>query len=505
MNPASDHRVPHFWKITSPPSSFTSNSIHNLNRSDGPQSTFSKASRFSFLFRTALRSVTTSAAALSGGTDFSFENPPFLDNSVLTAIRPTTLQLTSEAISDSRSNLPKHSIWVKPIDYLQAITHQSPITDDLLNGLTTLTSPENSKTTEPSKVVLPSNQQSVNEHRRNHEDPQYIKPRKSSSSDSANRNIQRRAEPSRLIFHAAGSGLQGISSLSGEKNHRIESLNEDAGSLCEADVEDLDHPEHHLSRLKILWIFDGHGPSVLNDIRSPGKLVAQTAITAHQKITTKRLGELIRAPVLPPDHQSYWTSSRQAVFSDLINETQNELRHLVQPIVTKWAGTTVTTLLALADDQRPDSPVSVICSNLGDSRAIALTFRIDRENDILIPEHIYTLTAEENIRTHHEKKWVHAECLKQGYRSARIDPRAQLRKPSLRLVMVPQKSSSFDISLYEPFSSLSDIEAALRHAKTVLSPGEEYSVYALQSPYLWKLTAQGFEYSRGLQVSHIRQ
>lgn len=316
-------------------------------------------------------------------------------------------------------------------------------------------------------------------------------------------------DPPRIVVRSVKSRYDGLFSISGKKHRRLEQLNEDAGSVGNYIIMDTsDQQKSH--RVSMAWVFDGHGPDCIDNIMSPGRLVSKTAIKAHQYSLATSLAKIIHAPMLHPSHPDYLKSSRRALFSNTFNDTQVIVQKVLPSSISKFAGSTATSILTVSDSLDPSSPVDVLCSNLGDSRAIAITFRkevlpcqIRFRTPLpyrLVAENIFTLTAEENIRQQTEKVWFIKECLRRGYRPAAIHPEAQTHRRPLQTVMVPPTKSGFDIRSYEPFLHLSDIEVALRHATGALPENEQCSVYVLKEPYLWRLDARGKQKMTGLQV-----
>lgn len=424
---------------------------------------------------------------------------------VIDAEQPENCQ-PSKLLSKARylSVLLQSAIHSVPVNARPDLLQYPCAEDPSLSAKGSFPSGSSSKDLIPQKGGITSTASLRRTKPRNNTHPDQVDPHSHNSRGSSKYRPGPPSEYPPLIIRASNHGLQGLSSISGEKHHRLEALNEDAGSLCEADLEDRNQNYH----IRIAWVFDGHGPSVIGSVACPGKLVSQTAINIHQSILSQKLGKLIRAPVLPPESTNFLTSSRQAVFSDILNETQKRVHRTLPSPTTMWAGTTATVVLSIEDKKR-NGLVSVVCSNFGDSKAVALSFKVIENittgETKFVPEIVHTLTSDENIKTQSEVDWVEQQCMRHGYRRAQLHPTEEMRKPSLRLVMVPSSSDSFDISKFEPFTGLDAVENAMVYAKKFIRPEEQYSVYTVQLPYLWKVEANGYQYSKGLQVNHYNR
>lgn len=309
------------------------------------------------------------------------------------------------------------------------------------------------------------------------------------------------------IILPLNTGLVGSSTKSGQKHDNDESRNEDSGVASEMDVR----IGPALYRIRAAWIFDGHGPDQIQSIRSPGRLVSKMAATVSSQIIGDYLQDLIKLPLLPQEHSDFLESRRQALFSQALNEIQKQVVKSLTKCVTDHAGCTATSLIAISDDlsgrdNANDSPVTVMCSNLGDSKAIAVTLKREphqledgKLSYAFTPESVFTLTVNENIREKHEKEWVLRSVGKHGFKQAAV---RRVGRFPLEAVLVPNHFSESRLRHFEPFHSLKDVIEAVRHAKQDLPKKRQLNAFAIQGGYLHRVKARGFPEVSSLQVGY---
>lgn len=328
---------------------------------------------------------------------------------------------------------------------------------------------------------------------------------------------------------------QAIVTIAGRHHQSNEALNEDTGFVQEWDAYPRDawpkagfpHGSALLTpdlqqvkkpyRVRVSFIFDGHGPPYVGKVISPGRLVAKQSLVEGTRVIKKNLSEILGAPALPRSHPQFLLKSRQAAFSNAMNELHRRVAERLSKKVLRKAGATATIVMDFTPPDDADS-TQVLCCNFGDSRSLAVTLNVVRsrspvtgeETTVYTPHSSHALSAEENIRMPAEQRYVAERLTKMGFVPASISRPLSSRPRVLNAVFLPERTARA-MGKYTPFSSVSDVIHILQQqAKMHPIAGIQdyhyspYTAYCIQLPYLYKIhvdPVSGVLTSRGLQLT----
>lgn len=332
------------------------------------------------------------------------------------------------------------------------------------------------------------------------------------------------------------AGYQGMATAAGRHHNSDEHLNDDAGQMSvvrvsfppavqsQADSPSLlrknevwrkvENPAGYLVRFAC--IFDGHGPAKLNNIQSSGSFVSKACTAQAIKIELKNIGRVLEAPLLCRNNPEFLTRSRQAAWSDVLNNVRRKVIESLPASVLESAGTTATLVLASTPLNAPSANTEVLCCNLGDSRSVALTFCKSKKRDLSTGKStvVYTpysscvLTAEENITIAEQQHHIINRLLKVGFSSVSVSSSARAGG-ALQCVLVPSEIAACWKGI--TFSSMDEVAQALRKCAVLGFPirtsklyGNPYTAFAIRLPYLYKIDVDpvsGVAKQNGLQVT----